>query len=85
MGAREKLDLEKSEEFSFDTKPVVLMFRPTHYVIVPREKLQAWEELLRNEVGVVRTEAEKARNTSETICMCGGEGHGYDDCDWVEN
>ena len=81
--AQLRADLGKLEVFSSDTKPVVLMFRPTHYVIVPKEKLQAWEDILRNEVGVVRPETTK--NTFETICMCGGEGHGYDDSDWLEN
>jgi hypothetical protein len=79
--ATEKIDLAKSDKISVDTKPTVLMFRPTHYVAVPREQMQAFEEVLRNQVGVIPTE--KFINGFETICMCGGEGHGYDDCDWL--
>jgi hypothetical protein len=50
--ATEKLDLAISEKISVDTKPTVLMFRPTHYVVVPREQVQAFEEVLRNQVGL---------------------------------
>ena len=32
-------------------QPVVFMFQPTHYEVVPPERLSEWEEAMRTKVG----------------------------------
>lgn len=70
--------LKDAEKISVDTKPIVYMFRPTHYVHVPREKLGLWEREVLSEVGV------KPVETLQGLESISGCGRGmFDDCDWV--
>jgi hypothetical protein len=70
--------------------PIVAMFRPTHYEVVPQHKLAEWETALANHVGLDAVTF--ARKRTATQCACAGpppEGEElsearewqWDDCD----
>src|SRR5262245_54758517 len=73
--------------------PIVFMFRPTHYEMVPNNKLKAWERDMAEKVGIqVSTASESsnpgARSLQWFIVGGGGAtnsssaGAGWDDSDY---
>ncbi len=51
----EDADNNRLEEISRDKVPVVLMYQPTRSFKVPSDRLQEWEELLKERVGIPKS------------------------------
>lgn len=52
MANKMKSDTPKRKKWPTRSKqPVVFMFQPTEYEVVPPERLSEWEDLMRKEVG----------------------------------
>lgn len=64
--------------------PLIFMFQPTEFEVVPGDKLAEWEERMRTQVGLGRFAELKNREDYvsgfETTSLCPGAG--ADDCDW---
>ncbi len=64
----------RRKKLSSVKEPVVFMFQPTDYEVVPPERLSEWERLMRDEVGfppeLVKSIA--AARLIETICLRNG-------------
>jgi len=52
MANKKKADTSRRKKWPTRAKePVVFMFQPTEYEVVPPERLSEWERLMRTEVG----------------------------------
>jgi hypothetical protein len=52
MASKKTSDTRKRKKWPTRPKePVVFMFQPTEYEVVPPERLSEWERLMRTEVG----------------------------------
>ena len=63
--------------------PLVFMFQPTKYVVVPNERLAEWEALMVKRVGIKPDlhGATPRRMPSRTLSGCGSGWGDADDCD----
>ena len=66
MPRKKKTEMAKRKKWpARPTEPVVFMFQPTEYEVVPPERLSEWERLMRTEVGfppeAVKALAQQAR------------------------
>jgi hypothetical protein len=64
-------------------KPIVFMFTPERYEVVTGERVQEWERLMRERVGLQQVGIDIAglRPSLPTLCFCGGFGNDACDCD----
>ena len=63
--------------------PLIFMFQPTEFIVVKKDEIAAWEEMMRKSVGLERFadfKATRATHGFETTSICPGAG--ADDCDW---
>ena len=67
------------EGFDRAPQPVVFMFQPTRFEIVPNERLEEWEKLLRQNVGL-HADLDLA-SLHETGTCCVSCCPDCDDCD----
>jgi hypothetical protein len=68
--------------FPKEGRPVVFMFQPTHYKIIPPDKLQEWERDVAEKVGL---EGFKRDKSIAQGIACGSWCNGpiFDDSDWL--
>lgn len=60
----------KLEEISKEYKPTVFTFQPTHYFKIPSDRLQEYEELLKERVGIPKGTKLSLPNNVQYIATC---------------
>lgn len=71
--ADQQVPLEPGTQYKIETggpQPTVLMFQPTHYLVVTPDKLQQYEKHLADKLGIKFSSVVGAR--SQTISFCPG-------------
>lgn len=79
-GTRHRLETNTSH-------PAVFMFQPLEYELVSAERIEEWERLLRERVGLipsgnVSADMRMMRSGLPCVSFC-GSGGGMDDCDEI--
>jgi hypothetical protein len=72
----ERLAGERRQFRTTGAQPVTLMFQPTHYLVVTPERLQQWEQLMVENVGIPRGSLPTPAFASISFCRA------LDDSDW---
>ena len=68
-----KEDSSEIREFPRESIPVVFMFRPTHYRVIPNQRLKEWEESFRKRIGLEGVTLEGVARGAESESWCGPE------------
>lgn len=61
--------------------PTILMFKPTDFELVPEDKLEEWEEHLREDVGLDNVVLSPQRSGARGTTSRSGRPPAKDDCD----
>jgi hypothetical protein len=87
MGEEMPSPLGSGEQHTIDSltgHPVVFMFQPTEYEVVTGDRLQEWQKLLAERVGLQVRDVREETLTATAMAACISFCPAMDDCDQVQ-